>query len=141
MTTTATTTVIAELARRVGVPVSSRMPSTPKPQAFIIVSRIGGGMEDWALRNPRFLVECYAHTELDAEALAETAYEAWVQMRSAKNPIHHHRHPHQVRRPRPEALPLPIHRRHAAPSPLTACPWCGSRGHHPAATPFPTFLI
>ena len=53
MTTTATTTVIAELARRVGVPVSSRMPSTPKPQAFIIVSRIGGGMEDWALRNPK----------------------------------------------------------------------------------------
>lgn len=84
MTTTATTTVIAELARRVGVPVSSRMPSTPKPQAFIIVSRIGGGMEDWAIRSPRFLVECYAHTELDAEALAETAYEAWARMRSAK---------------------------------------------------------
>jgi len=84
VTTTATTLVIAELARRVGVPVSSRMPGTPKPQAFIIVSRIGGGMEDWALRNPRFLVECYAHTELDAEAMAETAYEAWVRMRSSQ---------------------------------------------------------
>lgn len=84
MTTTATTTVIAELARRVGVPVSSRMPGSPKPQAFIIVSRIGGGMEDWALRNPRFLVECYAHTELAAEALAETVYETWVRMRFAQ---------------------------------------------------------
>lgn len=67
---------VSALKEALGVRVSTRRPSPP-PDEFVIVSRIGGGAEDWATRDPRFLVECYAGSEVAAELLAERAWEAW----------------------------------------------------------------
>lgn len=64
------------LAEALNVRVSTRKPS-PHPDQFIVVSRIGGGNDDWCTRDPRFLVECFAHDELAAEMLAERAHEIW----------------------------------------------------------------
>lgn len=58
------------------VRVSTRKPD-PTPEKFVVVSRIGGGSEDWATRDPRFLIECFATSEVEAEVLAQTAWEAW----------------------------------------------------------------
>lgn len=77
---TAQAIAVQVLSEVVGVPVSTRLPEMKPPQ-FIVVSRIGGGTSDFALRNPRFLVECYAHTELGAEELAELAHERWHGLR------------------------------------------------------------
>lgn len=74
-------TLVKALNDKVGVPVSTRMP-TSRPERFIILSRIGGGADDWATRNPRFLVECYASKEVEAERLGEQTWEAWRVLRT-----------------------------------------------------------
>lgn len=68
--------VVKRLKTLLGVRVSTQMPEE-KPDQFVIVSRIGGGAEDWATRNPRFLVECYAKSEITAETLGEKVWELW----------------------------------------------------------------
>lgn len=65
-----------------GVRVSTRKPD-PTPDSFVIVSRIGGGYNDWATRDPRFLVECYSNNEVEAERLAEAAHYAWSTARNS----------------------------------------------------------
>lgn len=73
---------VSVLTSALGVRVSTRKPD-PHPDQFVVVSRIGGGNDDWATRDPRFLIECFATNELVAEELAETAREAW---RTARTP-------------------------------------------------------
>lgn len=65
------------------VRVSTRKPD-PTPEKFVVVSRIGGGSEDWATRDPRFLIECFATDEVEAEVLAQTAWEAWRTVRTSE---------------------------------------------------------
>lgn len=72
---------VKALSSALGVRVSTQMPET-KPNEFVIISRIGGGADDWATRNPRFLVECYASSELAAENLGEKVWEAWRSLRT-----------------------------------------------------------
>ncbi|CAB0506972.1 hypothetical protein ACQQ7I_06620 [Corynebacterium diphtheriae] len=79
---TAQSRVVKALAEATGLPVSTRMPEK-KPQKFVLVSRIGGGANDWATRNPRFLVECYAVSEPMAEELGEQVWEIWRRLRSS----------------------------------------------------------
>ncbi|AKK05241.1 hypothetical protein CMUST_15725 (plasmid) [Corynebacterium mustelae] len=64
-----------------GVRVSTRKPD-PAPNMFVVVSRIGGGEATIATRDPRFLVECFARSEDDAEDLAEQARAVWRSCRS-----------------------------------------------------------
>lgn len=75
--------LVKALSQKMGVKVSTRMPAD-KPERFIIVSRIGGGANDWATRNPRFLVECYASSEIAAERLGEETWETWLTLRTDK---------------------------------------------------------
>ncbi|CAB0685605.1 hypothetical protein FRC0104_02355 [Corynebacterium diphtheriae] len=79
---TAQSTAIKALSEALRIPVSTRMPEHDKPDKFVLVSRIGGGANDWATRNPRFLIECYAHSEYAAEELGELVWETWHTMRS-----------------------------------------------------------
>lgn len=72
---------VSVLTEALGVRVSTRKPDPP-PEQFVVVSRIGGGNDDWATRDPRFLIECFAENELLAEELAETAREAWRRART-----------------------------------------------------------
>lgn len=71
-----------------GVRVSTQLPdSKNRPQRFVVLSRIGGGSDDWATKDPRFLIECYATSELDAEELADEAWDAWSGLRGPA-PLH-----------------------------------------------------
>lgn len=72
---------VAALAAAAGIPVSTRKPD-PLPERFVIVSRIGGGSTTFATTNPRFLIECYAPTELAAEDLAEHIRTLWCRLRT-----------------------------------------------------------
>lgn len=83
-----------------GVRISTNKPAQP-PSRFVVVSRIGGGSEDWATRDPRFLVECFSTSEVDAEELAQDAWEAW---RMARTPEIHSGSPDNnlVRYPDPD---------------------------------------
>lgn len=72
---------VGVLSQALSVRVSTRKPD-PYPDAFVVVSRIGGGNDDWATRDPRFLIECFATKEVAAEELAEAAREAWRRART-----------------------------------------------------------
>lgn len=72
---------VRALTMALGVRVSTQLPTPERPDKFIVLSRIGGGSEDWAMKNPRFLVECYATSELDAEGLADEAWDVWSGLR------------------------------------------------------------
>ena len=76
----ATAILVKALTKLLGVRVATQMPES-KPESFVLVSRIGGGANDWATRDPRFLVECYAGSEIKAESLGELAWEAWPRLR------------------------------------------------------------
>lgn len=80
---TAQATLVRAFSDALGVKVSTRKPEA-KPDKFVVLSRIGGGADDWATRNPRFLVECFASSELEAERLGELAWETWRRLRTAK---------------------------------------------------------
>ena len=71
------------LREALGVRVSTRMPD-PEPERFVIVSRIGGGGDTWSTKAPRFLVECWAPNEIEAEKLADDAWEAWQRFRTSQ---------------------------------------------------------
>lgn len=77
----ATAILVKALTKLLGVRVATRLPEN-KPDRFVLVSRIGGGADDWATRNPRFLIECFATSELAAEALGEQVWEAWPKLRA-----------------------------------------------------------
>lgn len=74
---------VSALREALGVRVSTRRPDSP-PDELVIVSRIGGGQQDWATRDPRFLIECYARSEAAAEVLAERARDAWIRARTSE---------------------------------------------------------
>lgn len=80
---TAQATIVSALHEVLGVNVSTRMPKK-RDGPFVIISRIGGGADDWATRNPRFLVECYALSEPEAERLGEQTWETWRKLRTPK---------------------------------------------------------
>lgn len=70
------------------VRVSTQLPDNKnRPKKFVVLSRIGGGSDDWATRDPRFLVECYATSELEAEQLADEVWDVWSSLRGPA-PIH-----------------------------------------------------
>lgn len=63
------------------VRVSTRIPD-PRPAEHVVVSRIGGDDPPFGATVPRFLVECYASTELKAEELGEIVRHRWCRLRS-----------------------------------------------------------
>lgn len=74
---------VQAIQEALAVPASTRFPPKQmRPREFVVVSRIGGGADDWALKTPRFLIECYAASELDAERLADRAWDAWSALRA-----------------------------------------------------------
>ena len=73
--------VHALLAALGGVRVSTSMPD-PRPAEHVIVSRIGNVDPPFGARVPRFLVECYAPSELEAERLGEWVHEVWKTLRT-----------------------------------------------------------
>lgn len=73
---------VKALATDLDVRVSTQMAQPDKrPDRFVIISRIGGGSDDWAMKDPRFLIECYALSELDAEELADQVWDVWSGLR------------------------------------------------------------
>lgn len=76
-----TRAAVQALSAALGVPVSTRMP-TNKPERFVILSRIGGGSGPFGAVSPRFLVECYAPTEIAAEEFGELVRITWQTMRT-----------------------------------------------------------
>lgn len=79
---------VAALRDALGVRVSTQLPdSKNRPERFVVLSRIGGGSDDWATKDPRFLIECYDTSELGAEELADEAWDAWAGLRGPK-PLH-----------------------------------------------------
>ena len=83
--TTAQSIITAALEAATGVVTSTQLlPPEKRPEKFIVVSRVGGGSNDWVLRNPRFLVECFAPTEFEAEQLGELVWEIWFKLRTTE---------------------------------------------------------
>lgn len=79
----ATAVAVKALRDATGLRVSTELPQpTKRPDEFVILSRIGGGSDDWATKNPRFLVECYALNEAAAERLADSVWETWQSLRT-----------------------------------------------------------
>lgn len=78
---------VAALHNALGVQVSTQLPDSNRPTKFVVLSRIGGGSDDWATKDPRFLIECYATSELVAEELADEAWDAWAGLRGPA-PLH-----------------------------------------------------
>lgn len=72
---------VKALRDALGVRVSTKKPSKLDDR-YVIVSRIGGSSSTFATSDPRFLVECYALTELEAEAFAEQVAVAWRRLRT-----------------------------------------------------------
>lgn len=57
------------------VPVDTRTPRV-RPEKFVKVSRVGGGMDNPVTDIARILVECWAKTDAVAEAMSGTAISA-----------------------------------------------------------------
>lgn len=74
---------VLALSEALDVPVSTQMPST-RPRRFVLVSRIGDDQAVFGALTPRFLIECYAASELDAEELAEKARACWCDFERTK---------------------------------------------------------
>lgn len=74
---------VQALADALGVPVSTQMPTT-RPRRFVVVSRIGDGARVFGAMNPRFLIECYAENECEAELLAEKTRWCWCDFERTK---------------------------------------------------------
>lgn len=53
--------------------VSAKMPARDRPDRFIQVTRVGGGLENIASDNARILVECFAKDLGQVEAMCNTA--------------------------------------------------------------------
>lgn len=72
---------IKALSGALGVRVSTKKPEKLGDR-YVIVQRIGGTSSTFATSNPRFLVQCYAPTELEAEQFGEEVVAAWRALRS-----------------------------------------------------------
>lgn len=81
--TSAKAIAVKALREAINAPVSTQMPAT-LPEFFVILSRIGGGDGPFGTTTPRFLVECYAPTEVSAETFAELVRRAWLNLRTDK---------------------------------------------------------
>ena len=53
--------------------VSSKMPRNVRPDRFVKVSRVGGGLDSVATDNARILVECYAKDTGQVESMCNAA--------------------------------------------------------------------
>lgn len=67
--------LVAHLRPLLGVPVSTRVPSS-RPDRFLLVSRTGGTRSNLGQSRPVILVEAWAKTDGDSWALASDAYNA-----------------------------------------------------------------
>lgn len=74
---------VQALTQALDVPVSTQMP-VRKPEEFVIISRIGDGDLIFGAYTPRFLVECYARSEVAAEELAEWVRYCWQRFEVVK---------------------------------------------------------
>ena len=72
--------VVQALTRALDVPVSTIMP-TDRPPQHVIVSRIGSSEPTFGTSISRFLVECFAPSQLEAEQLGEEVHAAWLSSR------------------------------------------------------------
>ena len=53
--------------------VSAKMPARDRPERFVRVTRVGGGMDNIATDGARILVECFARDVGQVEAMCNTA--------------------------------------------------------------------
>lgn len=53
--------------------VSAKLPARDRPERFVRVSRIGGGLDDPTTDNARILVECFAKDVGECESMCNTA--------------------------------------------------------------------
>ena len=72
---------VKALSGALGVRVSTKKPEKLEDK-YVIVQRIGGSSATFATSNPRFLVQCYAPTELEAERFGEEVVAAWRGLRT-----------------------------------------------------------
>lgn len=72
--------VVQALTRALNVPVSTIMP-TDRPPQHVIITRIGSSESTFGTSISRFLVECFAPSPLEAEALGEEVHAAWLSSR------------------------------------------------------------
>ena len=72
--------VVQALNRRLGVDVSTIMP-TKRAAQHVIVTRIGSSEPTFGTSISRFLVECFAPSPLEAEQLGEEVHAAWLSSR------------------------------------------------------------
>ena len=72
--------VVQALTRALNVPVSTIMP-TDRPPQHVIITRIGSSESTFGTSVSRFLVECFAPSPLEAEALGEEVHAAWLSSR------------------------------------------------------------
>ncbi|WP_313678454.1 hypothetical protein [Corynebacterium stationis] len=72
--------VVQALTKVLDVPVSTIMP-TGRPPQHVIVTRIGSSESTFGTSISRFLVECFAPSPLEAEALGEEVHAAWLSSR------------------------------------------------------------
>lgn len=79
----ATAAARALLLDHLDVPVSTRKPEQLPAGGCVVISRIGGG-DEWAMVPVRFLVECFATGELEAERLGEDVSRAWSGLRDRR---------------------------------------------------------
>lgn len=71
------------LVERLEVPVSTRKPEKLPAGGCVVISRLGGG-DEWAMIPVRFLVECFAASEIEAEKLAEDVARTWASLRDVR---------------------------------------------------------
>lgn len=72
---------VKALSSALGVRVSTKK-AEKLGDKYVIVQRIGGSSSTFATANPRFLVQCYAPTELEAERFAELVAATWRGLRT-----------------------------------------------------------
>ena len=72
--------VVRALTKSLDVPVSTIMP-TDRPPQHVIVTRIGSSEPTFGTSISRFLVECFATSQLEAEQLGEHVHAKWLASR------------------------------------------------------------
>jgi hypothetical protein len=72
--------VVQALTKSLDVPVSTIMP-TDRPPQHVIVSRIGSSEPTFGTSISRFLIECFATSQLEAEQLGEHVHAKWLASR------------------------------------------------------------
>ena len=78
--TTPLAIIVQTLTKALDVPVSTIMPTNRPPQ-HVIVSRIGSSEPTFGTSISRFLVECFATSQLEAEQLGEHVHAQWLASR------------------------------------------------------------